>query len=135
MSSDASAGAPTVLVVEDDRDGLDVIREALELHGYRVVGVTNGADALNCLRDGVRPCLILLDLMLPVMNGWQFRAAQKRDAALASIPVIVISAYKNVGQAAKALEADFLAKPLQLPELLSKVGQFCAARPAAAQSP
>ena len=80
----------TVLVVEDDADVREVICEILEGEGCRPVGVRDGNEALRALRSGLRPCLIVLDMLMPGMDGWQFRRTQKADEELAKIPVIVV---------------------------------------------
>ena len=81
-----------ILLVEDDDDLRDAVAESLEVEGHRVESAMNGADALAKLNAGARPDVILLDLMMPVMDGWQFRAAQLADPKHADIPVIVITA-------------------------------------------
>lgn len=118
---------PCILVVEDDFDIRDTLAQILEAEGYIVSGAANGLEALELLRrDGAgAPALILLDLMMPVMNGWQFRAEQLQDPKLASIPVVVISADASVHQKAASIEAaGFLKKPVQLDTLLETVGRF-----------
>jgi CheY-like chemotaxis protein len=86
------AGVETVLVVDDDHDVRAALVELLETEGYDVVAAANGRVALARLRAGVRPCAIVLDLMMPIMDGWEFRAAQLGDADLRDIPVIILSA-------------------------------------------
>ena len=86
MSGDAQCSG--ILVVDDDPDIRDSLREVLEDEGYGTSCVANGREALDFLRSGKRPCVILLDLMMPVMDGWQFLEEQKRDPALAAIPVL-----------------------------------------------
>ena len=83
---------PTVFVVEDDADTREMLCRFLELEGYHVESAVNGQQALERLHAGAHPSVILLDLMMPVMDGWQFRHAQAQDAALSTIPVIVVSA-------------------------------------------
>ncbi|MBN9159659.1 MAG: response regulator [Myxococcales bacterium] len=90
-----SSSAPSVLVIDDDPDILEVTRFVLENAGYRVATAANGADALASLRGKAKPGLILLDLMMPVMNGWEFRAEQTRDPELASVPVVIITGAGN----------------------------------------
>jgi CheY-like chemotaxis protein len=115
-----------VLVVEDDVDIRATVCEALEDHGYRAVPAANGVEALNYLRSGQdRPCLILLDLMMPVMDGQGFRAVQRADESLASIPVVVISAYRDVQQYAEELDAECLQKPVRLETLLETARKYC----------
>lgn len=114
----------TVFIVEDDLDTREMLGRFLELEGYRVESAANGKLALERLGAGVGPCVILLDLMMPVMDGWQFRQAQVRDAALADIPVIVVSAAGR--DRFERIEANaYLSKPVDLDELLGCVTQFC----------
>ena len=118
-----------VLIVEDNpiiRDALVVFLEEL---GYATLSAGNGQDALDRLRGGgSRPCLIVLDLRMPVKDGWQFRAEQLRDPALAAIPVVVCSAENDVAKHAASLgAADYLQKPAQLAELLEVVERYAAA--------
>lgn len=118
-----------ILIVEDDFDIRDTLSQILADEGYRVSTAANGREALDLLATGALPSIILLDLMMPVMNGWQFRAAQRQDARLSGIPVVVISADAGVFQRADVLDAAaILKKPVQLDELLEKVrayGQAC----------
>ena len=80
-------------MVDDDPDIRDSLREVLEDEGYEVACVGNGREALDHLKTASpRPCVILLDLMMPVMDGWQFRREQKQDADIADIPLVVITA-------------------------------------------
>jgi CheY-like chemotaxis protein len=115
-----------VLVVDDDFEIRDVLSQLLEEEGYRVQSAANGQEAIGRLRAGATPCVILLDLMMPVMNGWQFRSEQAADPALAQIPVVVISASRNIDEKALALDAaDLLHKPLELDHLLDVVSRYC----------
>ena len=115
-----------VLVVEDDPDIRATLCEALDDHGYASVGAANGAEALDYLRNAPEtPCLILLDLMMPVMDGQTFRNEQRADPRLAEIPVIVISAYRDVEKYATELAADYLAKPVRLDALLDVARRHC----------
>src|SRR5262245_34872901 len=94
-----------VLIVDDDYDIRATLHEILSDEGYDVASSANGFEALQALRSGTAPCLILLDLMMPVMDGWQFRAQQLSDPTLASIPVVVLSADAGVAQKSRALNA------------------------------
>lgn len=115
-----------VLVVEDDPDIRATLCEALEDNGYATAGASNGVEALEYLRSGAeKPCLILLDLMMPVMDGQTFRAEQRADAALADIPVVVISAYRDVDRWADELATEYLAKPVRLETLLETARKHC----------
>ena len=88
----------TILVVDDERDIRESLGDLLREEGYDVIEAQNGVEALARLRENthVSPCVIVLDLMMPVMDGYQFRAEQLRDSALAGIPVVVVSAEGNV---------------------------------------
>jgi CheY-like chemotaxis protein len=115
-----------VLVVEDDPDIQQVLRFALEMAGYPVATADNGVEAIRQLQAGAPPCLILLDLMMPVMDGWQFRAEQQRDPALAAIPVVVISADGRVPQKAASLgAAGYMRKPVDFDRLVEVVRRYC----------
>ena len=115
-----------VLIVEDDTDLRETLSQILTDEGYRVWSAEHGQAALDCLRDGSKPCLILLDLTMPVMNGWQFRAEQREDPDLAGIPVVVISAGANLADQVVPLGIhDFIRKPIQLGQLLATVGRYC----------
>ena len=119
----ADANCPGILVVDDDPDIRDSLREVLEDEGYNTVCVANGREALNYLRSGKRPCVILLDLMMPVMDGWQFRREQKQDVAFADIPLIVITA---TGKRPVLVDADELVmKPLDLTRLFEAIDRYC----------
>jgi CheY-like chemotaxis protein len=114
------------MVVEDDTDVRQTIVELLQDEGYEARGAVNGRDALEMLRSDGRPGLILLDLRMPVMDGWEFRRQQRGDPALSAIPVVVMSAdasleRKTEGMAAAAV----LAKPVGLDHLLETVQRFC----------
>ncbi len=118
-----------VMVVEDDFAIRDTLRELLEEEGYRVTQAANGAEALARLRDAGIPKLILLDLMMPVMDGWEFRHAIEADPRLASIPVIVISADHALEQKIGAMHVEgYLPKPFELDRLLETVERFAEAR-------
>jgi CheY-like chemotaxis protein len=111
-----------VLVVDDDADIRDMIAQALELEGWCVLGAANGEEALRIARRSPRPDVILLDLMMPVMNGWEFMEAQRRDAALVAIPVVLISGDERLKEKARTAHvAGFLKKPMDLVELLDAV--------------
>jgi CheY-like chemotaxis protein len=118
----------TVLVVEDDRDVREAIAEVLADSRYVALHASNGAEALQRLRSApVRPCVILLDMMMPTMDGWQFRAEQQRDPSVKDIPVVILSAHTDVSATAKQMAAaGYLTKPVALERLLHVVDQFCA---------
>ena len=108
-----------------------MMAQLLTLEGFHAATVANGREALQYLGGSEKPEVILLDLMMPVMDGWEFRAAQLDDAELASIPVVVFSAHHAARQAAGTLGAvTALAKPLDVDELLRVVGTYCVGREA-----
>ncbi len=115
-----------VLVVEDDPELLLSLSEVLESEGYCVTCARHGLEALGRLRGGNRPSVILLDLMMPIMNGWQFRYEQRQDSDLAKIPVVVVSAKSDSQQHALWLEADgYISKPIDLNVLLNTLSHYC----------
>ncbi|CAN5697272.1 hypothetical protein BH18ACI5_BH18ACI5_11660 [soil metagenome] len=116
---------PTVLIVEDDQDTREMLTSFLQLEGYLTETATNGREALDRLAGGIKANVIVLDLMMPVMDGWQFRRRQTADAQLAKIPTIVVSAAGRDRMAQISADA-YLAKPIDMDELLSRVSQFCA---------
>jgi CheY-like chemotaxis protein len=118
-----------VMVVDDDAGIRESISEVLTDHEYRAIEAANGREAIQRLRlERAKPCVILLDIMMPEMDGWQFRAAQKEDPELSKIPVIVLSAHANLTDVVAGLEASAgLKKPVQLETLLTTVERICRA--------
>jgi CheY-like chemotaxis protein len=123
-----SSTSRRVLVVDDDDDIRESLMEFLEEHGFDPLGARDGVDAFDKLgTSDPQPCLIILDLMMPKMDGRTFRHKQLERAAVAEIPVVVISAYRDVEQNARDLQAvNWLPKPLNLPALLQVVREACA---------
>jgi CheY-like chemotaxis protein len=122
----------TILLVEDDRDICEIVEQVLAEEGYETIAVSNGAEGLAHLRAAgtTRPFVIMLDLMLPVMDAWQFRAEQTREAALADIPVVIFSANPKLGKYADALgAAAVIRKPPDLDELLGILSRFAPGQP------
>ena len=110
-----------VLVVDDDPDILEALSEILEAEGFEIRRARNGKEALERLEPDP-PHLILLDLMMPVMDGWEFAQRMRQKPAIAMIPIIVLSADRNVGSKAKDIGAvGHLAKPFELNDLLTMV--------------
>lgn len=114
-----------VLVVDDDSQVRESLGVLLELHGYPVATAEDGDEALDLIRSGVRPCVILLDLMMPRKDGYQFREEQSRDAAMAHIPVVVCSAVLDLESTARIQAEHYLSKPIDIGALLSLVGRYC----------
>ena len=115
---------PPILLIEDDSDVRAATTHLLEANGYSVVAASNGREALRRLRDGVRPALILLDLGMPVMDGATFRVEQVRDAALRSIPVVVLSGDGAVRASAVFAGVAHYQKPLDGENLLVIVARY-----------
>ena len=116
-----------VLVVDDDEDTRYVVRNTLTRSGYRVEGATNGREALDRLRAGPAPCAVLLDLSMPVMDGWEFLAERCRDDALVRIPVAVMSG--TIDCRAQVIDAvSYLQKPFEAKQLLRVIALCCNAR-------
>jgi CheY-like chemotaxis protein len=114
----------TVLVVEDEEDLRELMRDALQMRGYNVVTAEEGGDALSKLEGVGRPCLILLDLLMPGMNGWDFFEKVRERPELASVPVIV---HSSASYRAPAGVTRVIQKPLTFDRLLAVVGEYCAA--------
>jgi signal transduction histidine kinase len=122
----SGAAHERILLVEDDRSIRDVLRGILEEEGYAVTIAENGRRALEFLRSGGAPDLIVLDLRMPIMDGWQFRAEQKADPVLAGIPVLAISA-DGSAKAAAIDAAAYLRKPLSTGEMVEAIRRILGA--------
>jgi CheY-like chemotaxis protein len=117
----------TVLLVEDNDDVREMMALALQLGGYEVWSARHGKEALALLHERHRPSLILTDLMMPVMNGWELKDALMEDPALADVPVVAVSAVPTEHlQRLKGM--DFLPKPIDLNQLLRLVCERCGDR-------
>jgi CheY-like chemotaxis protein len=114
-----------LLVVEDDALTRESMCEMLGDGGYTVIAVANGAEALRHLRAHPPPCLILLDLMMPVMTGQEFRVEQLKDPALATIPVIIVSAVEPQVLLRHLRAQECLSKPFRMGQLLASVSRYC----------
>ena len=113
-----------ILVVEDNEDVREMMSVTLQLEGHDVITAANGKQALDVLHHGTPPCMILLDLMMPVMNGWQFQAEVAKDPDLREIPVVIVSA--NPGEPVDdSSAAAFISKPIDVDKLLGVVCDYC----------
>jgi CheY-like chemotaxis protein len=110
----------SVIVVEDDPPLRQSITDVLELASCEVHGFAEGRPALDYLREDRRTCLVLLDLMMPGMNGWEFLDTKRADESVSSVPVVVMTATPNPG-----VMAPVLRKPMKIDSLLAAVDRHC----------
>jgi CheY-like chemotaxis protein len=115
-----------VMVVDDDDDIRETLAGLLEDEGYGVAAICDGRQALDALEGGLLPRVILLDLMMPVMDGAEFRRAQLADPALAGIPVILKTA-AGLEPIRRGDYSEVLRKPLKIDRVLQVVAEFCSA--------
>ena len=114
----------TVLIVEDEEELREIMREALEMYGYSVVTASEGQAALDAIAQAERVCLVILDLLMPGMNGWDFFAQMRERPELAHVPVVI---HSSLPERAPAGVNGVLRKPVELEGLLSVVRTYCAA--------
>ncbi len=119
--------APTrpILVVEDDPESRFLLERLLGIRGYRTIIATNGQEGLALARAH-KPCLIVLDLMMPVLDGRGFREAQRKDDSISTIPVVCVSGHHDASRIATSIEAvACLRKPLVFDDLITLVARYC----------
>ncbi|HEX5938970.1 MAG TPA: response regulator [Dehalococcoidia bacterium] len=120
-TAEAKPGALTVLVVEDDERIQRLVELVLRGEGYCVLQASDGRRALELL-DREKPDLVILDLMLPLLDGWTLREKMRQQPATAEIPVILMSAVRNLRETARQLQvADYLSKPFEIDDLVRSV--------------
>src|SRR5438067_798583 len=112
-----------ILIVEDDPDIRESLQVVLETEGYHARTAANGKEGVDALESIDAPCLILLDLMMPVMNGWEFLAVQRQSTRFSKVPVVVVSAIADRTRPLGPVE--FMQKPVDLDQLLQIVKQHC----------
>lgn len=112
-----------ILIVEDDAGIRNTLQFALELSDYKVFTAANGREGLEILPEIPRPCLILLDLMMPVMNGWEFAAALEKDMVMTTIPVVIVTAYGD--QVSNIKSKGVIKKPVDLDALFETIKKWC----------
>ena len=125
MTGDARM-SKTILVVEDQEDNRQILRDLLGSAGFRMVEAHDGEQALTVARSQ-RPDLILMDIQLPILDGYETTRAIKRDSELKHIPIIAVTSYALSGDEQRAREAGcdaYVAKPYSTRHLLAKIGQF-----------
>jgi CheY-like chemotaxis protein len=126
VREDEKKDDPRILVVEDDEDAREAMVALLQMKGYRAVPAGNGQEALDYLRRAPVPDLIILDLWMPVMDGWQFRSEQVKDPRLKNVPVIVVTALSD---RADVDANEVIIKPVDVNRLLTTVSQYCRREP------
>jgi CheY-like chemotaxis protein len=125
----SAASSTSILIVDDDEDIREVLTDVLTERGYRAITAANGAEALEPLKT-VRLSLILLDLNMPVMDGFEFRRMQRSDPVAARIPTVVMSALQHMRERIVDLAVDdALEKPLILEHLLQVIERYCGSSP------
>ena len=116
----------TILVIEDEKDIRDSIAQLLSMEGYSVRTATNGKEGLEALRQLPTPHLVLLDLMMPIKNGYEYNLEHRQDAAYSTVPIVVMSADGHLEQKKAKLDAQaYLTKPLDIDNLLETIQRFC----------
>ena len=119
-----------LMIVDDDDDLRDILADIMISKGYRVTAFGDARTALAALEGGVTPFLILLDLMMPGMSGWEFRAAQLSNPTLALIPVAVLTAASSMTDSGRTLSnVETLHKPFAMDTALALVGRYAGAAP------
>jgi CheY-like chemotaxis protein len=122
MACAETAESAKLLIVEDDEGSRAALGDIFDYEGFPVAMCANGKEALDYLHSEPAPSLIILDLQMPVMNGWQFCRERSKEASLASIPVVVITAFQSPGD----LDVDAIVnKPIDIERLLSLVRYYC----------
>ncbi len=113
-----------ILIIEDDIEIRNSLRDVLEIEGYDVSMAKNGEEAISYLKDH-HPSAIILDMMMPVMNGYEFRHLQLQDESMSNIPTAILSAEGNLDQKVKDLGIEYvLKKPIDLDNLISTIEQM-----------
>jgi CheY-like chemotaxis protein len=115
---------PCVLIVEDDEDLRDVVDVLLQASGYETMTAANGAIGLEMMQHR-KPCIVLLDMVMPIMDGWTFRSRQMADPELADVPVVCVTGLEDPREVRARLQLRCLSKPLDFDRLLAEVSAAC----------
>jgi CheY-like chemotaxis protein len=115
---------PCVLIVEDDAEVCGLINFLLTANGYETMCAGNGYQALEQMRTRT-PCIVLLDIHMPVMDGWEFRKQQLRDPKCAAVPVVAVTAHFDSGDVEHRLGVKCLRKPIHIEEMITEVRSAC----------
>jgi CheY-like chemotaxis protein len=124
----AATPPPCVLIVEDDDDVREFMQLLVSSSGYDTMTARDGQEALIKMRER-RPCLVLLDLQMPRMDGWEFRERQMQDLALRQVPVVCVTAFFDPEQVTRKLGLRCIAKPADFPAIINAVESVCGAPP------
>lgn len=117
----------TVLIVDDDVRNIFALRSYLEAEEMNVITAEDGQQAISLLQNGTKPAIILLDMMMPVMDGYEMLGILKQDLAFKQIPVIAVTARAMKGDMEKCIEAgawDYISKPINMNALIDKITQW-----------
>lgn len=113
----------TILIIDDEEDLRDALRLSLELEGYRCFTAANGKEGLEALEQIAPPGVILLDLMMPVLNGWEFLEELRKHPSLGQTPVVVVTAFTRLTGAVRS--CDVIRKPVEIDMLFDVVKKHC----------
>jgi CheY-like chemotaxis protein len=113
----------SILIIEDDESIRETLRIFLEYEGYRVLTAGNGKEGFELLPQAGNPCLVLVDLMMPVMDGWQFIEEARTNEVLSTTPIVVVTAFAEMARGIQARAV--IRKPVDLDFLLKTVRQYC----------
>lgn len=119
MNEERCEVGPCLLLVEDEHDIREQLRELFEEEGFQVVEARNGLEALHCLKQGLAPAIVLMDLMMPRMNGWELLQNMRRDAQIPDVPIVVTSAMGDTQLLPR--DVAFIRKPYTMEGLLDSV--------------
>jgi len=125
VSENEAAQRCLVAIIEDDKEFRDMLRELLEEEQYRVVALSNGAEALETLRGETLPNVILLDVSMPVMDGFDFLRFRNDDPQLAAVPVVLVTNAKPHERPTIGVN-DVVRKPIDIDEILFAIKRYCA---------
>ncbi len=123
MSEDSDNLCQSVLIVDDDADIRTAIADVLEIEGHHTLEASNGKEALEILAKNEKPCLVLLDMMMPVMNGREFLDVVIASSNLRPLPVVIVSAHATVAETSGAV--GFLKKPVNIDSIIKVAAQYC----------
>jgi CheY-like chemotaxis protein len=115
---------PCVLIVEDDADCREMLELLVTSYGYETMAARNGYEALTLMRQR-RPCMVLLDMMMPVMDGWEFCRQRSQDAALAKVPVVAVTAYSEPDEVEAQLGIPCIPKRAEFGAILTEIREAC----------